>query len=461
MFKRMNTRESRLEITAVDVRNVKRIAHVHIEPGADAHVLLVAGKNKAGKSSFMDALSIAFFGADAIPDDAVRWGADKAEVEIHLNGGDYLIRRTITATTATTKGKTTLTITGPDGRITPPQAWLDTLVSGRFLDPIGFISRPAKEQRAILLALVGIDVTGLDEERDRLFAERTGVGRLLKQAQAVRAKIFPMTESPADARRISEITAEIEAVAAQRRAADEARAKHVALAGRLATLDQIIDGNHAEISKLEAALVAARATLAANMERRLVGVATVAEAAAQVPTEETFAGFEERRRELQAEANRSENYGRWQATAAATNRQIAAAEAEIRDRSVEQERLTERLKAIDASKAEQLAAAEMPVPDLEVTEDGLKLGGAVFSNASQAEQLRCALAIAMRQAPRLRDVWVRDGSRLDEDEGIDLLRQLAVEMDCRVWVERPGRRDPGAIVIQEGNYGVPQSEVTP
>ena len=49
----------KLEITAVDVRQFKRLADVHVETGGHRNLLLVAGKNTAGKSSLMDALSAA------------------------------------------------------------------------------------------------------------------------------------------------------------------------------------------------------------------------------------------------------------------------------------------------------------------------------------------------------------------------------------------------------------------
>lgn len=447
----MNLGSNSFTITGVVVRNIKRIKHVRIKPGADVHVILIGGWNRAGKTSFMDSITMAFFGGDSIPDDVIRHGEEQAEVVINLNDGAYVIRRTITAVAGGKgKAKTTLVITGPDGRIASPQAWLDAIVAGRFLDPIGFIARPAKEQRAILLRLAGIDVTAIDEERQNLFNERTAVSRLLRQSEGLRAKISPMDNAPVETRRISEIQADQEALSMERRAADEARAAHNSLIGRLAALDQVIDGNHAEIAKLEAALAAARATLATNQERRVKGVAAIAEAAIKVPSQDQFDAFDTRAATLRSEATASETYNRWQATAAANNRQVTNADREIELHRGEVQRLTERLAAIDAHKLKLLAEAEMPIDGLEVDDDGIKLNGALFANASQAEQLACALAIARRQAPRLTDVWVRDGSRFDEEAGLETLAKIAESMGIRVWVERPGRRDPEAIIIQDG-----------
>ena len=68
----MNT----LEITAVDVRNYKRIRELRIDAAADRHLLLIAGNNAAGKSSLMDALSAALGGKDEIVA-AVKVGLDR------------------------------------------------------------------------------------------------------------------------------------------------------------------------------------------------------------------------------------------------------------------------------------------------------------------------------------------------------------------------------------------------
>ena len=113
--------------------------------------------------------------------------------------------------------------------------------------------------------------------------------------------------------------------------------------------------------------------------------------------------------------------------------------------------LTTRMGEIDERKAQLLTQARMPVEGLEVVEDGLRLGGVPLEQASQAEQLRCSLAIAIAQSPRLRDVWAKSGSLLDE-EGLETLRQVAADLDCRLWLEmvneRPG--DTRAVIIRDG-----------
>ena len=179
------TATEKLEITAVDARDFKRLSEVRVETGGHRNLLLIAGKNTAGKSSLMDALTVALGGKDALPPDPVRRGADKAVVTVELDGGRYTITRTVTG-----RGKdlkTSLRVVGPDGVISAPQTWLDGIVAGRFLDPVAFLALPADRQRQALLALVGVDVAAIDAERKRVYDERTAVNRDAKAAAARRA----------------------------------------------------------------------------------------------------------------------------------------------------------------------------------------------------------------------------------------------------------------------------------
>ena len=136
--------------------------------------------------------------------------------------------------TITGPGKSTLKVTGPDGPMAKPQTWLDQLVAGRFLDPVGFLARKPAEQRQALLAVAGIDVDVLDADRKRAFDARTVENRELKAAQTRREAIRPMSAAPDAARPIDQIQAELDqvdaAVAAGVDAAHEAERVTAALA---------------------------------------------------------------------------------------------------------------------------------------------------------------------------------------------------------------------------------------
>jgi ATPase subunit of ABC transporter with duplicated ATPase domains len=115
----------------------------------------------------------------------------------------------------------------------------------------------------------------------------------------------------------------------------------------------------------------------------------------------------------------------------------------------ERDDLTKVITTIDARKAEILGAAKLPVDGLSIDDEGITLNSVPFAQASGAERLRVALGLAIAASPELGDVWIRDGALLDE-ESLELVAKHAAAAKKRVWVERVGTKDPGAIVIHDG-----------
>ena len=69
-------------IVGVTVHDFEKIKVVELDPVGD--VVVVTGENGAGKSSFLNALIVAFTGKDAAPDIPVRRGARQSHVEIEI-----------------------------------------------------------------------------------------------------------------------------------------------------------------------------------------------------------------------------------------------------------------------------------------------------------------------------------------------------------------------------------------
>jgi myosin heavy subunit len=111
--------------------------------------------------------------------------------------------------------------------------------------------------------------------------------------------------------------------------------------------------------------------------------------------------------------------------------------------------LTNKIQAIDQSKAQALHDAQFPVDGLSFDDSGVLLNGLPFSQASQAEQLSVSVAMGFAQNPGLRVLLVRDGSLLDENS-LNLLAELARDYDGQVWIERVGKGDDCAVIIEDG-----------
>lgn len=438
----------RFEIALVDVRNHKRIFHVRIDPttAADRRVYLIAGRNSNGKSSVLESFDRALRGDRGMPARPVREGADKAELAFVLEGKSGRFRVTRTITGSGKDIRTQLKVVGPNGAVTKPQEWLNEVVGERFLDVGGFITAKPAEQRRALLQVAGIDVDGLDADRKRAFEARTDENRALKAAETRQATIKPMSPAPDAARPIDQIQRELDQIEATIAVASQAAAEHRRLQDHLASLESEDQRLRQEMERVRLALEA----LAPRLDK---GRTAVRDAAAQVPTPNAIHEQQERRAAARVEQQRSQAAAVWRAQKHERDRQIADADAEVERRRAASEVLTREIAAIDEMKSALLAGADMPVPGIAVTEDGVTLNGFPFEQAGQAEQLSAAIAIAARQSPGLRDVWVRQGAYFDPDdgEGIDRLRKVAEDLDCYVWLEVPGERGhEGAIIIRDG-----------
>lgn len=165
-----------MRIVKLEASNVKRLVAVEITP--DGNVIVIGGRNGAGKSSVLDSIAYALGGKDLVCERPLRAGADRGHVEVDL--GDLVVRRTFTPS-----GGGSLTVSNKEGAVyKSPQAMLDKLVGRLSFDPLDFERMEAKRQLETLRALVGIDFSGIDAARAELYDERTAVNRTTKQLEA-------------------------------------------------------------------------------------------------------------------------------------------------------------------------------------------------------------------------------------------------------------------------------------
>jgi DNA repair exonuclease SbcCD ATPase subunit len=399
-----------LRIVELYAENVKRLRAVHVVPGDDP-VVIIGGNNGQGKSSLLDSIMWALAGKrteDAVP---IRRGADEATIDLALgdaNGMRLQAHLTIAA------GKRELVVKDADGRKqASPQKILDALYSAVAFHPLAFAEDEPAKQAATLRKLVGLDFAELDRERQRLYDQRTEVGRELKNASE------RMTSIPLDVLHAPSEEVNIGALMAQKT--------------RAASQNQLRRDKLAELTRL----ADRRRELREELERI---EARIAEMMPYVPDDVDTS-------QLDIDLVNAE----------ATNRKVRAKQEReelserCREREKEHSRLTKAIDAIDAKKAQAMAAAPWPVPGLGFSEkgDGVLFGGLPFEQASSAEKLRVSLAIGAALNPTLRVMTDRNGSLLD-DRSMAIVRQFATEHDMQLWLERVGGRDPGAIIIEDG-----------
>ena len=299
-------------------------------------------------------------------------------------------------------------------------------------DPLSWIRARPSEQAETLRKLVGLDFRPLDQERKRLYDQRTEINRTAKQ-EAAAAQAIPLIDAPAEPvsvadlmtelRRRKDINRDIDATKQKRR---DLNADMLAIVRKAGEIKQQIEALQKQLEEMRAEHTDAARRLA-EYDQLLVTVqpANEAEIEQQIRDSEQI-----------NEAIRSNNARRQHEK----NAEHFAKQADA---------LTAAIDKIDADKAAALAAAKWPIPGLGFDGEGVVFQGVPLDQASSAEQTRIAVAIGLALNPKLPVVLIRDGSLLDE-ASLAAVGQQAAEAGAQVWVERVGRGDECAVVIEDG-----------
>lgn len=444
-------------IKAISVRDFKKIRALDLSD-ADRAIVILGGKNGSGKTSALDAITVALAGGKTIPDEPIRRGADKSEVCVTLDDG-VTIRRTMTRKDDGTVGGT-LTIKTSDG-MSPrgAQGWLDARIGNLACDPLAFMALHPEKQAAQLREIAGVDTTEIDGRRRALYDERTQIGRDGTRERGTLETMPHFPDAPKD--RVvpalvsaSDVLAEIAAARKTEQAAVDSEREAAAGRRDLQTADSSIESAEETVNRLRSELKRAEDVLADRVKKRAAKSEEVSRLDDAARTRRAAvvdaAPIEARLRDLER------TNGNATAEAARVNAQIeanerrAAQDAKVKALREDYAAKTAAIEALDKKRADMLAAASFPVAGLGFDDaGGVTLNSLPLSQASGAERLRVSMGIALAGKPEIRVVLIRDASLLDDDS-MSIVAKMADEAGAQVWMERVGDRDPGAVVIEDG-----------
>ena len=397
------------------VENVKRLIAAEVAP--KGNVVVVGGKNGHGKTSLLDSIVYALGGKGAIPAEPVRDGANKATIKLDLGGEGEATLHVVRTMTAAGGGALTITNDAGDKKA-KPQELLDLLAASKLaFDPLKFMGLAPRDQAAAVRALSGVDTTSLDERRTTAVARRTNFN---DKAKALRAAL-PEVEPPA-----------VEAVSVEKLMEDLEKANQAARVRMSAA---------AEVSRCVAELTrATKAVEDANVYRDLCQArgADAVNALEALPPAADVSMAREALRNAEATNAAARARASWITDTVAVADATAAAET-----------AKAHVETLDQERAALVAKATLPIDGLTWTEAGVRYKDKPLDQASQAEQIRVAMAIGLALAPKLRIVLIRDGSLLDDDS-MALIEEFVASHDAQAWIERVGDHDPGAVVIEDG-----------
>lgn len=432
-----------LVLTSINYKRLKAIRIAFDEPG----LTLIQGKNGQGKSSVLDSLLSVLLEDGQVDERPIREGEDTATVELTLTSGQK-IRRTFKRDGKKAKGYTTelLLLTSDGGKMDRPAAtikeWLGSSIS---FDPLDFADMKPGDRRTLLAKMLGIDLDSYDARIRPLETKRTqhyGVYDAAKRAHENKPESLALIE-PID---VSALSAELSAAMQLKEAADTARGDALNSQMQAEALKVEEDRLSAEVKRLADELAATSAKQTETVERRLGQEAIAAQkqsaaesAAAAIPDiaaiQERLAGASEHnrkaddaRRVAQQREQIDETWKREQAVRRDYDRQI---------------------EAIREEKVQALAAAKYPVEGMRFGDDDVLLNGLPFSQASQAEQIKAGIGVALAFNPKLRIIVTHDASLLDRDN-LKLLHESAKERNCFVIGEQVTDSPDGGFYIEDG-----------
>jgi len=413
----MNEHEQGLRILALEAENVKRLRAVEIRPDPQGGLVIIGGANAAGKTSVLDSILYALGGEKAIPAVPIREGETHAEIRVDLGFPDGTVKFRVTRSITPKGNYLKLDVPGEAGlQAKTPQKLLDKLLGALSFDPLAFTREKPTQQRAILLAAVGLQgqMDEINAKRKEAFDERTDLGREVRSAEGYLKSLPPMPQGLPDKR------PDVPAMMQQLEAEQELNYRYENAQAALAHAS-------AEVERLENQLEHARAMSDEAQARR----ASLREVIDLQP--------------LRQAINAAEG----------TNRAFDVADARLageRKRQLLEKQVTEKgaqIEACDQEKVKLITDAKLPVEGLGCAADGVTYQGLPFDQAASSVKLQVSAAIGMALNPTLRVMRIEDGSLLD-GSNLLTLAEMARCGDFQIWIERVGGDDAGAIIIEDG-----------
>lgn len=414
-----------MKIISLSAENVKKLVAVEITP--EGNLVQITGKNGQGKTSVLDSIWWAIAGLANVQGKPIRDGAEEAYIRLDM--GDIIITRKFKAKE---EGfSSSLAVENREGAaFKSPQAMLDGLLGALAFDPLAFSRMDAKGKFNELRKFVpNVDFDAIDAANKLDYDERTVMNRQAKDEKTSAERIV-INHAPVDRIDDAALISQL-ATAAKHNADIEIRkAKRKALADKIAEQDASAKAFRDEALRLE--------KLATESENEADAGRAKLQAAPELPSPIDVSKLEAKI----AEAKKVNE----QADKIAERKERLAKAAEFQSVA---DTLSANIEKRNQDKNAAIAKANMPVKGITFGESAINLNGVPFEQASDAEQLKASIAIAMAANPTLRVIRVRDGSLLDDDS-MKILSQMADKNDYQVWIERVDGSGKIGFVLEAG-----------
>lgn len=410
------------KLIRLEAENIKRLKAVRIDPATG--LTIIAGRNDQGKSTVLDALRWAIAGKSGAKDmpDIIRHGEAAARVIAEFEG--------MTVTRTQVGEKQAVVLEDAEGeRRSAPQGLLDQFLNALTFNPLKFAELDGKEQRKVLLGLIGFDPTDIDEKIQSAYTRRTEIGRDVTRLQNVEKSIVKIWDDDTPAEPVSSDTILDFIEKAEEHNRGRAEGERTAEMHH----QHMIDARD-EIDKL-------RTQIAAQEERMAKHDRAEHELRLKLAQTRGTVDIEPHRESLRNVETINEQF-RARAAADVVKRELEVA-------LTSQQGYTDRIMFLNEQKASALSQAKMPVEGLSLDDDMVLFNGVPLTQASESQRVVVAVTVQMALNPGLRLALVDNLNALGPAK-LQKLAELAVEKDFVILGTYVGNSGRSQVVIEDG-----------
>lgn len=481
-------------------KNVKRVRYVDVT--FNDTLTLVGGDNEQGKTSYLDSFGFCMGGKDAIQMQPIRNGQQEGSVRCDFGDGKQ-VQLSVTRTLKRLGDSdfTSEVDVEIPGHVPPTaiESFLKKLTGEYAFDPMELDRMTDLERlEAIQKLVAGFDFKAYALKRDKIFKQRTEVGRDQKREQGAADSIMVKAQPPCELIDESELTRQIQEAgqkntdratrASNRQRATEKiaelRAGAGAVAERIETATQKRVEEFGRFEDQEGLRIISIREQIQLLERQIItaqeGIETARVAMRQGITDDIAAlnaeAAEQRAKadEIQAKLDEAGELPEEIDTTAISARLDQARESnaqyaswkQLRDRKAEHQKLADehaeeyatlskQIDALDAEKQKAVDDAKLPVAGIGFADGYITLeasdgsGPVPWSQASQALRTDTSLELAMAMKPKLKVILIRNGGEIGKRIR-QRIRDRAGEQKYRVVLEVIEEGEGTHVIIEDG-----------
>jgi len=419
-----------MKILKFEAENFKKLSVVEITP--DGNVVIISGKNGAGKSSVLDGIEATLRGGRCLPKQPIKTGEVRAKVETVLGEKipEYKVTRKFFGTTSTL-------VVQAIGKTKPersPQTFLDSVVGDISFDPLAFLNKQPAEQRNTLIEFLGLNLEEFANKIVTLKEQRSDV-RKEKERKLHEAESITTTPNlPPQEVSSESLLAELKNIQRHNEICQEVATENAVMQTRLATTEKDIRAAEKSIQDWQVRLRQLQ-VLKTDLEKSFHSETSLKDSA-EVETK------------LKALSSTNE--------AIRKNAQKKEAMATYDRCGEEYSRFGDEIKMVENQKAKKLAETPMPVEGLMILPDGLGYNGLPLEQECQSKRLKICVAIAMAMNPKLTVLRI-DGNGLDQDSRV-AIGELVAGTKYQLWMEVVSDDNSIGFYIEDGTLSETQKD---